>query len=36
MAGKTREPGDEAFFWFKWTMAGAMLFIAIVFAFILS
>ncbi len=36
MADKTRTPGDEAFFWFKWTMIGATIFIGVVFAFILS
>jgi hypothetical protein len=36
MAGKTRPPDEEASFWFTWTMAGATIFVGVVFAFILS
>ena len=36
MAGKTRDPDSEAFFWWKWTMGGAVVFIGTVFAFILN
>jgi hypothetical protein len=35
MAGKTRSPDSEAFFWWKWTMIGAVAFVGVVFAFIL-
>ena len=36
MADKKRKPDEEASFWFTWTMAGATIFIGVVFAFILS
>ena len=36
MAGKAREPDEEASFWFTWTTVGATVFAAVVFAFILS
>lgn len=36
MAGKKRKPDEEASFWFTWTMAGATIFIGVVFAFILN
>jgi hypothetical protein len=36
MAGKTRDPDDEAFFWWKWTMIGALIYVGVVFAFILN
>ncbi len=35
MAGKTRTPDEEAAFWFTRTMAGATVFISVVFWFIL-
>ena len=36
MAGKTRDPDGETFFWWKWTMIGAAIFVGVVFAFILN
>lgn len=36
MAGNTRDPDKEAFFWTKWAMIGALVFIGVVFAFILK
>ena len=36
MAGKTRDPDSEAFFWWKWAMIGAVVYIGVVFAFILN
>lgn len=35
MAGKARTPDNEAFFWWKWTMIGAVVFVSVVFAFVL-
>lgn len=36
MAGKTRDPDNEAFFWWKWAMIGGLVYISVVFAFILN
>jgi hypothetical protein len=35
MAGKRRDPENEALFWWKWTMIGAVIYVGVVFAFIL-
>jgi len=36
MAGKTRNPDNEAFFWWRWAMTGVFIFAGVVFAFILK
>lgn len=36
MASRTRKPDEEATFWFTWTMAGAVVFVSVVFLFILN
>jgi hypothetical protein len=36
MAGKTRDPDSEAFFWWKWTMIGVLIYVGVVFVFILK
>ncbi len=35
MAGKTRTPDSEAFFWWKWAMIGGAVFVGVIFAFVL-
>jgi len=36
MAGKTRTPDEDAFFWWKWTMISVLVYAGVVFAFILN
>jgi hypothetical protein len=36
MAGKTRTPDEDAFFWWRQTMIGIVVFVGVVFAFILN
>ena len=36
MAGKTRDPDNEAYFWWKWATIGALVYVGVVFAFVLN